>query len=107
MARGSGGAARDHLERDRPLRIVDLTLLDQIDEEADSLAADPIRPNREARRLLPVELRDDPALFPDRATLARCHALHDLGAEEQRVASALPTRCAKRAAGHPRGYREE
>ena len=51
-------------------------------------------PNQEARGLLPAELRDDPALFPDRTTLARCHALHDLGEEEGRLAMALPSRAA-------------
>jgi spermidine/putrescine transport system substrate-binding protein len=42
-------------------------------------------PNRPARALLPAALRDDPALFPDSRTRARCHALRDLGAGESRM----------------------
>ena len=42
-------------------------------------------PNEAARRLLPSELRDDPNLFPDSPTLARCRTLRDLGSREQRM----------------------
>jgi spermidine/putrescine transport system substrate-binding protein len=45
-------------------------------------------PNEAARRLLPAELRDDPALFPDAETLGRCHILRDLGDDERRLADA-------------------
>ena len=36
-------------------------------------------PNEAARRRLPTDLRNDENLFPSTETLARCHALHDLG----------------------------
>jgi spermidine/putrescine-binding protein len=45
-------------------------------------------PNEPARRLLPRELRDDEDLFPGADTLARCHALRDLGDNESRLAAA-------------------
>jgi spermidine/putrescine-binding protein len=43
-------------------------------------------PNEAARRALSRELRDDEALFPGLDTLARCHAVRDLGADEARLA---------------------
>jgi spermidine/putrescine transport system substrate-binding protein len=42
-------------------------------------------PGRAARALLPAELREDPALFPDSGTRARCHVLRDLGPGEGRM----------------------
>jgi spermidine/putrescine transport system substrate-binding protein len=47
-------------------------------------------PNEAARRRLPTALRDDENLFPSTETLARCHALHDLGENETLLASAWP-----------------
>jgi spermidine/putrescine transport system substrate-binding protein len=47
-------------------------------------------PNEAARRRLPIDLRDDENLFPSTETLARCHALHDLGENETLLASAWP-----------------
>lgn len=47
-------------------------------------------PNEVARRWLPSDLRDDEGLFPTPDTLARCHALHDLGEDERLLASAWP-----------------
>lgn len=47
-------------------------------------------PNNPARRLLPRDLREDGALFPPAETLARCHALRDLGEGEARIAAAWP-----------------
>ncbi len=43
-------------------------------------------PNDRARRLLPLLLREDATLFPDADTRRRCRALHDLGADETRIA---------------------
>ena len=54
-------------------------------------------PNDAARRLLPGDIRDDRALFPDADTLARCHVLRDLGPDEPRLAAA-----ANGVAGPPR-----
>lgn len=48
-------------------------------------------PSEAARGLLPSELRDDPALFSDAATRARCHRLRDLGTGERRLAAAIPS----------------
>jgi spermidine/putrescine transport system substrate-binding protein len=42
-------------------------------------------PSKAARALLPVVLREDRALFPSEATVRRCTALHDLGADEARL----------------------
>lgn len=42
-------------------------------------------PNRLARALLPAALRDDPMLFPDSLTRARCHVLRNLAAGEGRM----------------------
>ena len=42
-------------------------------------------PSDAARALLGAELRDDPTLFPDADTLARCHVLRDLGPAEARL----------------------
>lgn len=47
-------------------------------------------PNEAARRRLPSDLRGDEGLFPSGETLARCHALHDLGEHEPLLASAWP-----------------
>jgi spermidine/putrescine transport system substrate-binding protein len=47
-------------------------------------------PNEAARDLLPHELRDDDALFPDRETLARCHVLRDLDEDEALLLKASP-----------------
>jgi spermidine/putrescine transport system substrate-binding protein len=47
-------------------------------------------PSGAARDLLPEALREDPALFPAPATIARCRTLHDLGAGEGRLAAAFP-----------------
>jgi spermidine/putrescine-binding protein len=47
-------------------------------------------PNEAARRRLPDDLRHDQGLFPSSETLARCHALHDLGEKESLLASAWP-----------------
>ena len=47
-------------------------------------------PNVAARALLPAELRERPALFPDEATRERCHRLHDIGAGEELLAAAMP-----------------
>ena len=44
-------------------------------------------PNAAARIRLPADLADDPVLFPDEATLCRCHVLRDLGPEEARLAA--------------------
>lgn len=44
-------------------------------------------PNTVARRLLSSELRDDPTLFCDSATRARCARIHDLGPDEARLAA--------------------
>ena len=49
-------------------------------------------PNEAARRRLPDDLRDDEGLFPTADTLARCHCLHDLGQDEQLLATAWPGR---------------
>jgi spermidine/putrescine transport system substrate-binding protein len=49
-------------------------------------------PNEAARRRLPTDLRDDENLFPSAETLARCHALHDLGKNETLLGSAWPLR---------------
>lgn len=48
-------------------------------------------PNGAARDLLPPELRDDPALFPDEATLARCHRLRNLGRSVRRLSVIVPS----------------
>lgn len=47
-------------------------------------------PNTYAQNLVPRELRDDDALFPNADTLARCHPIRNLGAQEPRLASAWP-----------------
>lgn len=44
-------------------------------------------PNAAARVRLPSDLAEDPVLFPDEATLCRCHVLRDLGADELRLAA--------------------
>ena len=49
-------------------------------------------PNDAARLRLPNDLRDDEGLFPTLETLARCHALRDLGEDERLLASAWPCR---------------
>jgi spermidine/putrescine-binding protein len=41
-------------------------------------------PNAAARKLLPAELRDDPALFPPQEALERCHVLRDLAPADLR-----------------------
>ena len=43
-------------------------------------------PSDAARAMLPDDLRDDRALFPDADTLTRCHVLRDLGPAEVRLA---------------------
>lgn len=48
-------------------------------------------PNEAGRDLLPEGLRDDPALFGDDGTLARCYRLSDLGADEGRLAAVIPS----------------
>ena len=47
-------------------------------------------PNEAARSRLPGDLGDNEGLFPSAETLARCHALHDLGEDETLLASAWP-----------------
>ncbi len=44
-------------------------------------------PNEPARLQLPKDLRDDERLFPSAETLARCHALRELGEAEKLLAS--------------------
>ena len=43
-------------------------------------------PNREARAMLPRELRDDPILFPDASTRKSCFTLEDCGEREGQLA---------------------
>lgn len=40
-------------------------------------------PNDAARALLPAELRADLTMFPDDETRARCHALHEVGEQDE------------------------
>jgi spermidine/putrescine transport system substrate-binding protein len=49
-------------------------------------------PSDAARALLPADLRNDPALFPDAETLARCHVFRDLGPAEARLVALYESR---------------
>ncbi|MDW5595204.1 spermidine/putrescine ABC transporter substrate-binding protein [Conexibacter stalactiti] len=51
-------------------------------------------PNAAARALLQPALRDDPVLFPDAATLARCTTLRELDEAQERAVTALYERVA-------------
>ena len=47
-------------------------------------------PSEAARALLPSALREDPSLFPDAETIARCHTLHDLSDDEAKLEAVVP-----------------
>lgn len=60
-------------------------------------------PNAAARALLAPELRDDPVLFPDEQTVARCSIVRDLGAAADRRLERLWERVSRAVPSRPAG----